>query len=64
MFLALINFILTCHIPSDHAGVTPLIEAVKNNRVDIVKVLLDRGSSFVILLNISQHLCVQQVLIL
>lgn len=56
---------LTRRITLDHAGVTPLIEAVKNNRVDIVKVLLERGSSFfVIFLNISQHLCVQQVLIL
>ena len=56
---------LTRRITLDHAGVTPLIEAVKNNRVDIVKVLLERGSFFfVIILNISQHLCVQQVLIL
>lgn len=38
-------FILT-YIALDHTGATPLIEAVKNNHVDVVKVLLDRGSSF------------------
>jgi len=39
-------FILTSHIALDHTGITPLIEAVKNNHVDIVKVLLDRGPFF------------------
>lgn len=28
---------------SDHTGVTPLIEAVKNGHLDVVRVLLDKG---------------------
>ena len=52
--------LLTYHMALDHAGVTPLIEAVRNNHVDIVKVLLDRGSSFSLYFpSISQHLRVQ-----
>jgi hypothetical protein len=37
---------LTCSFPlSDHTGSTPLIEAVKNGNVEIVKALLDKGTS-------------------
>jgi ankyrin repeat protein len=28
----------------DHTGVTPLIEAIKNGHVEVVKALLDKGS--------------------
>lgn len=29
---------------TDHTGVTPLIEAIKNGHVEVVKALLDKGS--------------------
>lgn len=49
------NKSLSYTIPLDPMGVTPLIEAVKNNHIDIVKLLLDRGSSFSLyFLNITQ----------
>jgi ankyrin repeat protein len=32
---------------SDHTGVTPLIEAVKNGHLEVVRALLDRGESLI-----------------
>lgn len=40
-----IQLTLSLFLVLDHAGVTPLIEAVRNGRVEIVRVLLEKGVS-------------------
>jgi len=40
------SLIFYIYFISDHTGVTPLIEAVKNGHLEVVRALLDKGENF------------------
>jgi ankyrin repeat protein len=42
-FLRKFNLKLNIHLYPDHTGSTPLIEAIRNGHIEVVRALLDKG---------------------